>query len=330
MQSAQRASQGAWQPPPDRVAQDRRGLWIASMLELLGLVLFVGLFNFLLPDLGQGLDGLPLILLGLAMSLVPAALWMLFFHRLDRLEPEPKGKIAHIFLLGALVTGAIVQPLLRSLFDVDAWLYASWATELFGGILVVGVLHALTVYLVVRYGIYTDPEFDERVDGVIYATAAGLGLATVLNFEYVVAHGGVDLDVGSIRMVINALAYASFAGLLGYFLGQTRFESTPPAYLPAGFGLSAAFIGLFFFLEDRVTSAGFQVNSWAGLILALVVAGITLSLIFWLVQRANEETLRLAQAGPARTSAPVEPASPPGSPGGSSPEPSHESQEVEP
>lgn len=320
MQDVQRASQAAWRPPPDRVAQDRRGLWVASMLELLGLVLFVGLFNFLLPNLGQRLDGLPLILLGLAMSLVPAALWMLFFHRLDRLEPEPKGKIVHVFLLSALATGALVQPLLQHLFQVNEWLYASWATELFGGILVVGALQALTIYLVVRYGIYMDPEFDERVDGVIYATAAGLGLATVLNFEYVVAHGGVDLDVGSIRMVINALAYASFAGVLGYFLGQTRFEHTPPAYLPGGFALSAVLIGLFFFLEDRITSAGFQVNSWSGLVFALVVAGITLSLVFWLVQRANEETLRLLRDASAAVPGPGEAVAPQESPAQNPPE----------
>jgi RsiW-degrading membrane proteinase PrsW (M82 family) len=101
---------------------------------------------------------------------------------------------------------------------------------------------------------FDHPEFDERVDGVIYAIAAGLGLATILNFEYVYSRNGVDLDIGSIRMVINTLAHASFAGVMGYFLGQARFEKTPVYYLPAGLTLAAVLNGLFFFLLDRTIS----------------------------------------------------------------------------
>jgi RsiW-degrading membrane proteinase PrsW (M82 family) len=149
---------------------------------------------------------------------------------------------------------------------------------------------------VVRYGIYADPEFDERVDGVIYAIAAGLGLATVLNFNYVLEHGGVDLGIGSVHVVVTALAHASFAGILGYFIGQARFEKTPVFYLPAGLALAALLNGVFFLLEDRVTTDGLSVNPWNGLLLALVMAGVSLAAVFWLVQRSNEETLRVAAA----------------------------------
>lgn len=293
MQNVREIGPAFYQPDPEHVAHDRRGLWLASAVELAGLLLFVVLFN-VIGSLGSGLDGTPLILLGLLMSLVPAALWLGFFHRLDRLEPEPKHKLLGIFVLGGLVTAAVVVPLLESAFAIDSWLYRSTATQLVGGILLVGFVQEGAKYLVVRYGIYADPEFDERVDGVIYATAAGLGLATVLNFNYVLEHGGVDLGIGSVRIVVTTLAHASFAGILGYFLGQARFEKTPPLYLPAGLTLVAVLNGLFFLIEDRITDAGLTENPWNGLLLATVVAVVSLGVVFALVHRANEETLRLA------------------------------------
>ncbi|MBI3958989.1 MAG: PrsW family intramembrane metalloprotease [Chloroflexi bacterium] len=293
MQSTPTADSAFYHPDAEHIAHNRRGFWIAALLELVGLLVFVGLFNLVFDRMGDGLDGWLLIFLGLLMSLVPAVLWLGFFYRMDRLEPEPKEKLTGVFILGALVTGAVAVPLLEGFFAIDTWLYDSFASQLIGGILLVGFVEEAVVYLVVRYGIYADPEFDERVDGVIYAIAAGLGLATVLNFNYVLEHGGVDLGIGSVRVVVTSLAHASFAGILGYFIGQARFEKTPSLYLPAGLALAALLNGVFFLLEDRVTSAGLSVNPWNGLLLALVVAAVSLAAVFWLVNRSNEETLRV-------------------------------------
>jgi RsiW-degrading membrane proteinase PrsW (M82 family) len=172
------------------------------------------------------------------------------------------------------------------------------------------------IYLTVRYSVFDNPEFDQRIDGIIYSMAAGLGVATVLNFLYVLERGGVDLDIGSIRMVVNALAFASFAGVQGYFLGQTRFETTPVYYLPLGLTIAAVLNGLFFFILERAAGSGLSYNPWRDLILAAIVAVITLLIVFWLVGRANEETLRVArQRPPAVAEVPMSPPSPVESPG---------------
>jgi RsiW-degrading membrane proteinase PrsW (M82 family) len=278
----------------ERVAHDRRGLWTSIAFELIGLLLFVGIFNFIFPNLGANLNGPPMILLGMLFGLAPAGLWLIFFYRMDRLEPEPKQQVFSVFLAGALVAAALHNAILQGVFDVNGWLYNAWWTRLAGGILVVGFVEQFIVYATVRYVMFHHPEFDERVDGVIYGVAAGLGLATVLNFLYVIESHGVDLDIGSIRMVVNTLAHASFAGVLGYFIGQGRFEKVPFYYLPMGLTIAAALNGLFFFLLDRTAGSGFNYNPWGDLIFAAIVAVITLGVVFWLVARANEETLRLA------------------------------------
>lgn len=287
----------------ERVATNRMGLWWALALEILGLLAFVLIFNFLLPTLGDSLSTAARIALGLLFSLVPAALWLLFFYGFDRAEPEPKGMVLNVFLLGGLLFAALHGPLLQGIFDVDRWLPTTWWSRLLGGFLVVGVVEQALVWLTVRVSVYDHPEFDERVDGVVYAVAAGLGMATVINFTYVLDRGGVNLDIGSVRMVVNALAYASFAGVLGYFIGQVRFEKTPWYYLPLGLVLAALLNGLlFYWLESGSTGLAGQ-KPWGDLLLASVVAVLALVLVFWLIARANEETLRVVR-GEARPEKP--------------------------
>lgn len=284
----------------ERVATNSAGLWWALALEILGLLLFVLIFNFVLPSLGDNLGDSARIALGLFFAIAPALLWLGFFYGFDRLEPEPKRMVMATFAGGAIVFAALAGPLLNRVFGVDQWLAATWWSRLLGGVLVVGVIEQYLVYLAVRYLVFEHPEFDERVDGVVYAVAAGLGVATVINFEYVWARGGVDLDIGSVRMVINALAYASFAGVLGYFIGQARFERVPWYYLPLGLLAAASLNGLLFFVLEQPSTGLAASKPWGSLALAAGVALGGLLIVFWLVARANEETLRVLHGAPAR------------------------------
>lgn len=279
----------------ERIATNRVGLWWALALQLLGLLVFVLFCNFVVPSLGQGLDEGGRIALGFVLSLAPALLWLGIFYGFDRIEPEPKQMVFVTFVAGALLFAALQRPVLQGIFQIDQWIYTSWWSRILGGALIIGVFTQYLVFLAVRYIAFEHPEFDERVDGVVYAIAAGLGIATVVNFLYVVDRGGVDLSIGSLRMVVNTLAYGSFAGVLGFFLGQARFERTPIWYLPAGLSIAALMHGLLFGVLEREQNALQPGMPWSDLLLAAIVALVALLLVFWLVARANEETLRIAR-----------------------------------
>jgi RsiW-degrading membrane proteinase PrsW (M82 family) len=294
-------------PPPDPSFADSRplrqpgshsrtGFWWALALELVGLALFVLLFTFVLPSLGQNLNQPARIGLGLLMALIPAALWLSFFLALDRNEPEPKWLVVRTLAASAILFVALAGPLLNGLFAIDEWLYTGVWSRLLGGFLVVGVIEQAIVYLAVRLTIFGRPEFSERVDGVIYGVAAGLGVATVVNFAYVLERGGVDLDVGAVRMVINTLAYGAIAGVLGYFVGQARFERVPIWYLPAGLTAAALLNGLLFFLLDGSGTGLNPGSPWLDLGLAAAVAVLALAAVFGLVARAQAEPMRLEPA----------------------------------
>ena len=279
----------------ERVARNRYGLWISSVLLILALAGFVALAIYFAPQYVAGLTGWQLVVFGLVMALVPALLWLIFFYFQDRLAPEPKGNVFGVFVLGGLLAAAIGEPLIERIFHVQDWMYTTWWVQLLASILVIGFIQEFLVYASVRYSIYRSRDFDERVDGVIYAIAAGLGYATVLNFQYVMQHGGVDVGVGAMTVTINALAQAGFAGIIGYFLGQAKFETTPRYWLALGVILAAVLNGVFFFLEDQVTQRGLSFTPLNGVILAGVFAFVILAIVFFLIRRANAETMAIAR-----------------------------------
>ena len=280
----------------ERATHERRGSWRSLVALLLVLVIFVGVVYALDAIIKPVLSGTALVFVGVVLALVPAAIWLAFFYQQDRLEPEPAGYVLGVFVLGALLAAAVGLPLLDKAFRVGSWLFADTLTTILGSILVVGFTQEFLKYAAVRFSVYNSSEFDEPTDGIIYATAAGLGYATVLNVQFVVANGGVALGSGVIAMAIVALAQASFAGITGYFLGRAKFEADPIWWMPAGVTLAAIANGLFNWLRGRLTHgaislSGSTANPWLGLVLAAVVTALILALLMWLIRRNIKSAL---------------------------------------
>jgi RsiW-degrading membrane proteinase PrsW (M82 family) len=279
------------------VSLDRKGLWTSGLVEIGGVLLFSALVALWAWLIKPQFSGTPLVVVGAVLALVPAVLWMAFFYRQDRLEPEPKHYVIAVFVLGMLICNAVAIPVVDGLFDVNSWLSTNTWTYIVGSILVIGVVQEFLKYATVRYSVYMTPEFDERVDGIIYGTAAGLGFATVLNVHYVVANGGVDLYMGVLRMAVTTLAQASFAGITGYFLGRAKFEVEPVWWQASGLALAAVLNGLFTWVRSTITQVGLDVNPWWGFLLAGAVAGATFAALWYLMRRANAITLSGVDAG---------------------------------
>jgi len=231
------------------------------------------------------------IVAGVLLAIVPSAVWMYFFYRQDRLEPEPKTKLAAVFLLALLLTGALGVPLINDWFQVRVWASADSITSLLASILIVGFTWQAIAYAAVRLVVYDTSEFDERMDGIVYGTVAGLGVATLINLNYVLANGGVALGPGVIQVVTTALAQASFSGLMGYFMAEAKFEHKPVWWVPLGLFIAAVLNGLFSWLLSEVSANGLSVSPWRSLVLGMVVALAVFGLLLMLMRRATQETL---------------------------------------
>jgi len=262
----------------------------SGVITVLLLIIFLGL-AFLADALFKPVfSGESLLWLGFGMSVCPALIWLFFFYIQDRREPEPKGMVIEVFILGGLVAAAVGIPLLNNVFKLSSWMYDSPGVNLFAAILVVGFSQEFLKFAAVRFSIFKSREFDELTDGIVYATAAGLGYATVLNFEFIISSGGAGLGMAAIRLTLTALAQASFAGITGYFLGKEKMEKQPAWWLAAGLGLAAIVNGIFYTLWGNLSTATLVgenalVNPWLGLILAVVIALVVMGTLSFFISR---------------------------------------------
>jgi RsiW-degrading membrane proteinase PrsW (M82 family) len=270
----------------------RAGFWRTGLIAVIGLLIFVAAVVALDTALQPRLGGVALVLAGILLAIVPAALWLVFFYQQDRLEPEPVGNVARMFVIGLALASAIGIPLTDQLFGVQDWLYTNPMTQWLASIFVTGAVEAFVIFATVRYFIFDLPEFDERTDGVIYGTAAGLGYATALNLQFILGNDGAALGSGEVFVAEVALAHAAFGGLLGYFLGRAKLEQEPAWWLPAGLVLASVLNGLFLVLRGELDSSSFTLGAQgsglptlSGLLLAGGLAVVVTGVVTWLINR---------------------------------------------
>ena len=204
--------------------------------------------------------------LNLIIALIPGVLWMWYIYRRDKFEPEPVGKIILVFFGGflAVIPVALIEVGVSSLFglsgDVDS-LYEAVGSAWF----VAGLVEEFAKFGVVLFAIYYTKEFDEPVDGIVYASAAALGFASLENFFYMSEAG---TSVILIRGPLSTFGHVLFSSLWGYGLGRGKFHPKIAKKLCiTGLLLAAGAHGLFNFL---LMSPGIF-SSTIGTILALMV-----------------------------------------------------------
>ena len=268
---------------------------IVALASITGLVYFSTL---LFPAGSTAITGLPFRIAATLLAILPAGIWLIAFYRLDRLEPEPKEYVLGVFVLGAVLAVGIGQPFIDRVFQLEEWQHQSaWITML-GAILCVGFVQEFLKYAAVRYTVFRSAEFDERVDGIIYAAAAGLGYATALNLTYVSNISALAVGAGAAKMAVQALGHATYAGIMGSFLSKARFELTPRWWLPVGLTLASVLNGVVTTLLLQVgtfhtTIRDSAIHHWLRLGLAALIALGIYFVLFRAIRKLNAE--RLAQ-----------------------------------
>jgi protease PrsW len=159
------------------------------------------------------------------LAIAPGVFWLWYFYRKDKFEPEPLNLIRNVFLVGAL--GVVPAFILEMPFGIFEKLLPGIGPYL-GMVVVAPVVEETTKFLVVRWMIYKNPEFDEPLDGVVYAAAAALGFASAENLGYVmgqIQHGaGAVATVGVVRAFLSVPGHALFSSMWGYALGFAKFS----------------------------------------------------------------------------------------------------------
>jgi RsiW-degrading membrane proteinase PrsW (M82 family) len=178
----------------------------------------------------------------LLLAVAPVVFWLWYFYQKDRYEPEPLSWILVVYLLGIAVTLPV-----GLVEGVAALFLPSFLIT----VLVAPIVEEAGKFLVVRRTVYETAEFDEPVDGMVYAAAAGLGFATLENIIYVFAaletSVSFALQTGLVRALLSVPGHVLFSAMWGYSLGRAKFlpEAGRSRVIAAGLLLAMASHALF-------------------------------------------------------------------------------------
>lgn len=168
------------------------------------------------------------------LPMIPGVLWLWVIYRTDWYDPEPKRLILATFGLGLLAIlpafagerlAELVYPSFRALEQASLSEKAPMVPVLVGCFLVVGPCEEVAKFLAVRLFVFRRPEFDEPLDGIIYAAAAALGFASLENVLYVVDWhtGHLHWRALGVRSLLALPGHVIFSTTWGYALGRKRF-----------------------------------------------------------------------------------------------------------
>lgn len=159
----------------------------------------------------------------IAIALAPGIAICLFIFYRDVYNREPKLNLFISFFLGclAIIPAVLFEQAFSSTIDGSVTGVALFAYA------VVGFSEEFSKFLGLRLYSYNKKSFDEPLDGIVYSVMVSMGFATLENVMYVLnyAQAGKGIEVGFQRMFLSVPAHASFAVVMGYFVGKAKFNA---------------------------------------------------------------------------------------------------------
>lgn len=206
----------------------------------------------------------------LLLAVAPVLIIILYIYYKDKYEKEPKRLLLFSFLLGSIVSVIITLGLY---FIYDSVLPLGHDTILQNFIkafFVVGLSEEFSKYVIVRYYAQPNNEFNEPFDGIVYAVMVSMGFAATENIIYVLEGG---LSTAILRAFTAVPAHASFAVLMGYFMGKAKFSKQHRIqYNLTGLLLASLFHGSYDFFLFIKSVPGIWIGAFVSLILGIVLS----------------------------------------------------------
>jgi RsiW-degrading membrane proteinase PrsW (M82 family) len=203
---------------------------------------------------------------------------MIFIYKLDFYKTGQFVIMLICFGAGGLAYEAAAQ--LNHIPFRIGWVAHQVQIDQFVAPIVEEILKGLVIWILVRR-----PKFNYFVDGAIYGFTAGMGFAVLENFEYVLRHSSVAINVAVNRVISTNLMHAASTAILGIVLGLARFKKPAPRILLSLGGLAIAMIlhGGFNNIVTRLASDLFLI------VYAIAIGAGAAVLIVVLIRRGLEE-----------------------------------------
>lgn len=244
--------------------------------------------------------------LAIALSgALPALIAMYIVDRLDRKRPEPPRLRRLVAVIGAcsVIPAIIAEAILSGTIGMQIGSELTYEGSSFSAFVVAGAVEEACKILVIYWVVWYRPEFDERMDGIVYASRAGLGFAAVENVMYLYRQTELSgqITVWVLRALLAVPGHALWTGMIGAFAARRRFDRAGLGLI-GGYLLAVAFHGAYDLSVFVQRPLHFEGKDDLAHILIAVPVGLTV-LAFLVVRSLARTALRLDDAEHAAISA---------------------------
>lgn len=181
------------------------------------------------------------ILILFAIALAPGVAIGVYIYLKDHHEREPLGLLMRSFFFGVLsiFVTLLISQVIGLFVTIDESSLREQAVHAF---LIVALVEEFSKFIFVRGILYNNKHFNEPFDGIVYSVMVGMGFATFENILYVF-EGGIGTAI--MRMFTAVPAHATFAILMGYYLGKAKFEHKKSYYSIVALAVATLFHGAY-------------------------------------------------------------------------------------
>ncbi len=180
------------------------------------------------------------IFLSLLGGVLPALLWLWFWLREDKKQPEPRRRIASAFVFG-MIAVILVLPLEKLIFkmlgpNLNIEILTAWA-----------VVEEVIKFLAAYFAAIHSRDADEPVDFIIYMVTAGLGFSALENSFFLLNSLGDSLISqsiisGNMRFLGATLLHTVTAATVGAFMAMSFYKNKQTKRLALGAGIMFAIV----------------------------------------------------------------------------------------
>ncbi len=156
-------------------------------------------------------------------AVTPGIALAVIIYIVDRHDREPVKLLIKTFIGGAFIT---IPTIFLESFLIGFNLFPGILGIAYQAFIVAGFSEEFLKRFVVMKVAYKNKNFDEKLDGIVYAVFSALGFATVENIMYVVFRFADVESVGAYRAVLSVPAHMLFAVTMGYYLSLAKFSKT--------------------------------------------------------------------------------------------------------
>ena len=157
----------------------------------------------------------------------PIAIFLFLIYRKDD-DKEPPELLLKCFLWGCVITLPVIfaAEWLSDNYIVTSNFWSSF----FYAFVISGFLQEVTKFLCLYLIIWKHKEFDQYIDGIIYAVFISLGFALMENLGHILLPYLFDLDfyqavgIAFTRFFIDVPAHLFFGVIMGYFFACAKFS----------------------------------------------------------------------------------------------------------